>query len=72
MTCDASYAYIRMGTTQGEVMARTAQYFNKSGTIVYDHYDFSQGQFVYWYKQTVSSQSDAIVQSGSRTVRYRT
>ena len=72
VTCDASYAYIRMGTTQGEVMARTAQYFNKSGTIVYDHYDFSQGQFVYWYKQTVSSQSDAIVQSGSRTVRYRT
>lgn len=64
---DANYCYIKHGTI---VMARKAQYFNKSGTLYYDSYEYSQGNFIYHYHQTISQQSQAIVTSGNRTVRW--
>ena len=68
VSVDASYAYIK--NAANKTVARVAQYYNKSGTIYYDSYEYSGGNFVYHYHQTVSQQSGAIVTSGSRAVRW--
>ena len=67
ISCGESYATL---TLLGETVARVGQYYNKSGTLYYDSYEYSGGNFVYHYHQTVSQQTQAIVTSGSRTVRW--
>lgn len=68
VSVDANYAYIKLGSI---VMARVANnVYPKSGTIYFDSYEFTQGQFKYYYHQTVSQQSQAIIDSGSKLVHY--
>ena len=50
-------------------VARIKDYHNKSGTLYYDRYEYTQGNFVYYYHQTISQQSQAITTS-NRVVRW--
>jgi len=52
-------------------VARAENYFNMSGTLYYDSMEPTSTGFKYHYHQTVSQTTQAIVTSGSKTVRWR-
>ena len=73
LNCGESNAELRVWNSSSSswvTVAQRAQYYNKSGTLYYDSYEYTQGNFVYYYHQTISQQSQAIVTSGSRLVRW--
>ena len=73
MTAYSGYTDLRYWSSADNAwitVARVDDYHNKSGTLYYDSYTYTQGNFVYYYHQTISQQSQAIVTSGSRLVRW--
>lgn len=66
VTCDSNGASLLFwdGTQVKWIeVAHKGNYYNKSGTIYYDSYEFYQGNFIYYYHQTISQQSQAITTS---------
>lgn len=70
LTLGNNYAKILDGN--GDTVAQLAQFYNTSGTLYYDSYEFKNSQFTYYYHQTISQQSQAIVSRGSRVVYWHT
>lgn len=68
VTCGQNYA--KIVNASGKTVAQLAQYYNKNGILYYDSYEQSGGSYTYYYHQTVTATSQAIVSRGNRTVYW--